>query len=215
MSKNRLETQLLAYGALAVAGTVAGVAPTADAAIVYSGPVNINVPSTTSGIYMNVVTGVFGTTPASAPGWDLNPWSSSGFSFWANNGASVNDGVVSGLGSSTTLVDNLPAGTLIDGTQTYARTGSSETTGATAFVLNSTSNLIGFRFLNEADNQYHFGWARVQIAATMGGQPRGFVEYAYEDQAGVGIPAGAVPAPGSVALLALGAAGLAGRRRKA
>ena len=29
----------------------------AEAAIIYSGPVNINIPSTTAGIYINVVTG--------------------------------------------------------------------------------------------------------------------------------------------------------------
>jgi hypothetical protein len=38
-------------------------------------------------------------------------------------------------------------------------------------------------------------------------------EYAY-DNTGAGILTGAVPAPGSIALLALGAVGLTGRRRK-
>src|ERR1044071_1472986 len=80
---------------LAAAGVGGGMmaAPqTAEANIVYSGPVNINIPSTTSGIYLNVVTGVFATTPSGASGWDLNPWSSSGFQIWANNAASPNDG---------------------------------------------------------------------------------------------------------------------------
>src|SRR5205085_10449977 len=84
------------FAACAAAAAAAGVAQKSEAAIVYSGPVSINVPSTTAGIYMNVVTGVFATTPGAVAGWDLNPWSSSGLSLWTNNGANPasTDGVV-------------------------------------------------------------------------------------------------------------------------
>src|SRR5689334_5071102 len=98
---SRLNRHLLACSAVAVLGAVS-VQQNAEAAIVYSGLVNLNVPSTTAGIYLNVVTGVSSTAPASAPGWDLNPWSSTAFNVWANNAASPNDGVISGLGTSTT-----------------------------------------------------------------------------------------------------------------
>jgi hypothetical protein len=212
--QNRLD-RIVALSAVAATGATVGFTQNAEAAIVSSGIVNLNVPSTTSGIYLNVVTGVFATTPGGASGWDLNPWSSSGLSIWANNAASPQDGVVSGGGSSATLVDNLALGTLVDGSSVYARTGGVETTGSTAFALNSSGNYIGFRFTNEANgNSIHFGWARFSIAGTLAGQPRTLVEYAYEDQAGVGINVGAVPTPGTAALLALGAVGMAGRRRK-
>ena len=79
----------------------------------------------------------------------------------------------------------------------------------------TSNNLVGFRFQNEANgNATHYGWMRISLSSTLQGQPRAIVEYAYESEAGVSIPAGAIPTPGSAALLALGAAGLAGRRRR-
>ena len=94
----------------------------ADAQIIYSGPININIPSTTAGVYLNVVTGVSATTPSGAPGWDLNPWSASNLNLYANNAASPNDGVVVGLGNSATAADNLALGTLVSAGQTFGRT---------------------------------------------------------------------------------------------
>jgi hypothetical protein len=214
--KNRLESQLLAYGALAAAGAVGGISQNADAAIVYSGVVNINIPSTTSGVYLNVVTGVSATSPAGAPGWDVNPWSSSGLSYF--NPAAPTGGVyVQRVGGGAT--GNLPLGTMISATPDGGRlygSGAAATTGNDPHILSSSNNLIGFRFQNEANaNAVHYGWMRISLDASLAGQPRTIVEYAYENQAGVGIPAGFIPAPGSAALLALGALGLAGRRRKA
>jgi hypothetical protein len=209
--KNRLEGQLLAYGALAAAGAIGGVASTVDAAIVYSGPISINIPTSTSGVYVNVVTGVNSTSPASAPGWDLNPWSSSTLSFF--NPAAPAGGVYVLGGGTGTSVGNLAPNTMIDGSSTYG-SGSASTTGSLPFNLNSSQNLVGFRFQNEAmGNATQYGWMRISLSSSLSAQPRAIIEYAYDDS-GAGIPAG-VPAPGSVALLALGAAGLAGRRRKA
>lgn len=209
----RIDKRWLGAG-LAVAGSVAATQAT-EAAIVWSGPVGINIPSTTSGIYLNVATGVSATTPAGASGWDINPWGSTTWNVWANNAASVNDGVVNNFtgGSSTTLVDNLPSGTLINGSWTYGRTNGVETTGPTAFVFNSSNNCIGFRFLNEADGQLHFGTAHIQLGASAAAQPRTILDYAWESTAGAGITACA-PEPTSIALLALGALGLTARRRR-
>src|SRR5690349_5352518 len=83
----RLDRHFTAMSALAAAAAVGGAIRTTEAGIVYSGPVNINIPSTTAGVYLNVVTGVFNVAPASAPGWDLNPWSSSSLFVYANNAA--------------------------------------------------------------------------------------------------------------------------------
>jgi len=202
--------------AAAGAGTGVVVAPqAADAAISYHPAVNLNIPTTTAGIYLNVVTGVSATTPGGSPGWDLNPWGSASWNIWANNGASPNDGIIINYtgGSSTTLMDNLPFGASIDGTWAYGRTNSVESTGPTAFVLNSSNNLYGFRFLDEAAQCLKFGWARVSLSGTQSSQPRTLTEYAYENTCGVAILAG-VPEPASMSLLALGAAGVLIRRRR-
>ena len=51
----------------------AGVCGNAHGAIVYSGPVNIPIPDTADGLYVNVVTGANGLTAVA--GWDINPYS--------------------------------------------------------------------------------------------------------------------------------------------
>jgi len=225
MSPRNQKLSACVDGRLAAYATLAGVvlaapamAPSADASIVYSGVVNINIPSTTSGIYLNVVTGVFGGS--TTPGWDVNPWASTSLEIWGNNTASPNDGVLDNFtGGSAASVDNLPVGTIIDGSWNYGRTdGTVESTGPTAFVLNSSNNIFGFRFLNESTSQLDFGWARISLSATLAGQPRMIVEYAYENT-GLGIAAGAVPEPSTMALLGVMAAGALGvrawRKRKA
>jgi uncharacterized protein YcnI len=160
-SKSLRERLTKHFAAAATATALVATTSTSSAAIIYSGAVNINIPSTTAGIYLNVVTGVSGANPASVTGWDLNPWSSSAFQLWANNSSETSNGVVVGLGSSSTLVDNLALGTVIDGTQTYGRTQNTETTGVTALTLNSSNNIFGFRFLNNATSLMNFGWVRI------------------------------------------------------
>lgn len=201
---NRLDMH---FAALAAVGAVAGIGMTdkAEAAIISSGPVNINIPSTTAGVYLNVVTGANSAAPASAPGWDVNPWSSSTLAFF-NPSAPAGGSYV----TAATVPTNLAGGTLIDAASTYGA-GNADA----SFVLNSSNNFVGFRFFNEADSQVHFGWMQISIGSSLSAQPRAIVAYAYEDQAGVGINAGAIPAPASAGLLVLGAAGLGTRRRKA
>ena len=209
----RIDGRLAAYATVAGAALAAPAIPQADATIVYSGVVNFTIPSTTAGIYINVVTGVTSTTPSGAPGWDLNPWSSSSFEIWGNNSASPNDGVLDNFpGGAAGSVDNLPLGTVIDGSYNYGRTDSTvETTGPTAFNLNSSNNVFGFRFLNEGTGQYDFGWARISLSTSLSAQPRLLVDYAYEDSGG-SIMAGQVPEPSTLALLGVMAAGAIGVR---
>lgn len=210
-------TNFRILGAVALAGS-GSLAPAAlDAQIIYSGPVNINVPSNTTGIYLNLVTGASSSSPASAPGWDINPWSSTTLNIWANNAASPNDGVVTGFGVSNTQTDNLALGTLVDGSLAFARTPSTETAG---FALNSSNNYVGFRFLNESTGAINFGWVQFSLAGTLQGQPRAIIGYAFNNT-GAGIQVGdtgvaAVPEPGTyLAGLAAGAVAIrAWRRRK-
>jgi hypothetical protein len=208
-----IDGRLAAYATLAGAALAAPAIPNADATIIYSGVVNINIPSTTSGVYLNLSSGVFSTAPASAPGWDINPWSSSAFNVWANISTETSNGVISNFtgGTSSTLTDNIPLLTLIDGTWNYGRTNSSETTGPTAFQFNSSNNIVGVRFLNNTTNTINFGWVRFSLSGTAASQPRAIVDYAYDDS-GAGILAGAMPEPTIPALLGVMAAGALGVR---
>jgi hypothetical protein len=203
------------FAALAAVGAVAGIGATAqhaDAAIVYSGVVNLTIASTTNGLYLNVVTGAINepgnTGGGSVPGWDINPWSSSTLSYF--NSGIGNTYVQDGAGNTA----NLTVGALIDAASVYG-SGSASTAGAAPHILNSSNNIIGFRFVNEAaGGATNYGWARISLSASLSSQPRALVEYAYEDS-GAGINAGAVPAPtAGMAVLALGGVGLLGRRRK-
>ena len=207
-----MDGRLAAYATLAgVALAAPALAPTADASIVYSGVVNINIPSTTSGIYLNVVTGVSGGS--TTPGWDVNPWGSSLLSMF--NPAAPAGGVYVGDG---TGYFNLASGTLISGASTFT---SGNISASTPLNFNSSNNIVGFRFQDEANaNQTEYGWMRISLTGTQSSQPRAIVEYAYENT-GAGINAGdtGVPEPTTAALLGVMAAGALGvrawRKRKA
>jgi uncharacterized protein (TIGR03382 family) len=199
--KSRLDRHFVACSAAAAAATVGGVAQqSAEATIIYSGAVNINIPSTTAGVYLNVA-------PAGVPGWDVNPWNGTGLGLFSPTAPAGGVYVV----TAPNFGANLAPGTLISAASLF---GSGSSANNAQWNLNSSNNLVGFRFQNEANaNQTHYGWMRISLSATAGSQPRAIVEYAYEDVAGVGINAGAVPTPGTLALLGLGAAGLLRRRR--
>jgi len=201
--------------AAAAAATV--VASGAQAAIVYSGVVNIAIPLNIDGVYLNMVTGATGTSGAGTAGWDINPYSSTGLTWFLPSTPAASHGLVRGAGSSTTQVDNLGGAGfylsyLIDGaaSQSYGA-GTNQTTGTTAFVFNSSNNIVGLRFFNESTGAINYGWMRLSLSAGFN-TTRSIVEYAYENS-GTGIIAGNIPAPGALAVLGL--AGLAGRRRRA
>jgi len=191
-----------------------GQAQEAHAQIVYSGPVNIAIPATTAGVYLNFVTGVNGPVPGNVPGWDVNPYSSGTLTMF-NPAAPAGGVYVVNYpgGTSATAPDNLPFGTLISAASGFG-SGVVETTGISAFTLNSDNNYVGIRFQNEANaNATNYGWFQVHLGADyING--RTIIGYAYE-ASGVGILSGAtgVPEPTSLALLSLGAGGLATFRR--
>ena len=190
---------------LAVAATVAaGAAGAASADVVYFGDQNLIINSDFNGLYLNVLTGAYNTTGGGGTtvegGWHINPYGVTGLT-WFQSGA---NGVGYLKASGSTALANLAVGTLIDGSSLFGSGGAT-----TNLTLNGTS-IVGFRFT--LDGGTHYGWFRLSLSDSYASQPRSIVDWAYESVAGAAIDAGAIPAPGAVALLGL--AGLAGSRRR-
>ena len=71
----------------------------ADATIIWSGSVNITIPSTVDGVYLNVVTGATGSSSAQVSGWDMGtPWNSSSLNFFTPT-PNPGDGEMVGTGN--------------------------------------------------------------------------------------------------------------------
>lgn len=207
MKNLKLEMHFAAAAALCVAGA-------ANAAIVYSGAVNFVCAIDIDGTYINVETGQLTNGPGSGvPGWDVNPYrasTGSGMNFFNPTGG----GMVSAAAGTGSAI-NLASGASIGSTSNFSSSTAAIVFGSAAGNWQyGTTNIVGFRFLSAAGTT-HYGWMRF----LMGAQPatgnlvtRTVVDFAYESVAGGSIIAGAVPAPGALALL--GVAGLASRRRR-
>jgi hypothetical protein len=192
---------------------------TADAAVIYSGIQNINVPTTNifGGIYLDLtkpgssfIPSTSGAGPAEGlntllPGWDVNFYKgTTSLKWWYNAGAYA-------VYNAAHHVAALDPGVMVDGSSTLGtwQTMTPEFAGTTAFM--------GIEFANASDQEL-YGWIRITGGGTTG-IPATIVDWAYDDSgAGILTGAGTIPEPSSFALgcLAAGAFGLAAwRKRKA
>jgi len=207
---NRFEKHIVAAAAVAM-----GAAAAANAAVVYSGIVNFACAVDIDGCYINVETGVLSNGPGTGvPGWDVNPYSTSGGMNFFN---STGGGQMRFPGVTTGPAGNLALGTSIGSTGSFNTSTTGVTFGSAAGNWQySAENVIGFRFVG-ADTGVRYGWMRFLMGAAGSSgtsMTRTVVDYGYESTAGASIlaGAGAVPAPGAIALLGL--AGFAARRRR-
>jgi MYXO-CTERM domain-containing protein len=135
---------------------------------------------------------------------------------------STGGGQMRRAGVTTGTAGNLAVGTVVGAAGSY-NTGTGNVYGTTAATgllggwTYSSENIIGFKFVAAAGTT-HYGWMRFLMGAAGSSgtsMTRTVVDYGYESTADTSIlaGAGAVPAPGALALLGL--AGLATRRRRA
>ena len=206
ISNNCQNSRLNSHFALCAAALATGVAVgNANATVVYSGAINVIVPVTIDGIYMNVQTGAWSSTTTTPAGWDVNPYgtSTTAVSLFAATGT----GYMRNPGTTATAATRLDLGTVV-GSSAFFYGNSSATMGSgTGQWAANSSGYFGFKF-TAADAATHYGWMQLSIGANAG--TRTIVRYAWEDVANTSLT---VPAPGAVALLGL--AGFAKRRRRA
>lgn len=194
---------------------LAAISSQASAAVVYSGVLNLPVPGTFDGTYLNVVSGLATPTTTGNTDYDFNPYiptpgTSTSWSFFQPD--STSGGTVASTTSGPAL--SLSAGTSI-GPASVFKTG---TAVGTAFN-SSTAAYVGFKFTIEADASVHYGWARVSLPTPVTGtttQAGGtIIDYAYDSTANTAILAGAGVAPEPTTLAALALGGVFVHRRRA
>jgi MYXO-CTERM domain-containing protein len=210
ISNNCKNSRLNTHFALCAAALATGVAVgNANATVVYSEVINLAVPTTTDGVYMNVQTGAWSSTTTTPAGWDVNPYGTSTtvVSLFAATGTGYMRNPNAGTATAAT---RLNAGTVV-GPSSFFYGNSSATMGSgTGQWAANSSGYFGFKFI-AADAATHYGWMQLSIGADAG--TRSIVQYAWENVANTSITVPSpVPAPGAMALLGL--VGFAKRRRR-
>jgi hypothetical protein len=197
----------VAYAAAAGAMAAAG---TAHAGIIYSGEQNLNVAQFTS-LNLNLDGDAYGDLLLKNYVFGGGNYQGATVNFFPGKLVSFNAGpsgfaYVSALNAGF-VIDSSSVGPSFTGSMAY---GSSNPNAQ----FNTASNtFLGLSFAGASGTLY--GWVRVSVNNAAGT----FVvhDWAY-DSTGAGIAAGAVPAPGTLGLLAVGASGLGlirGRKRVA
>ena len=211
ISNNCQNSRLNSHFALCAAALATGVAVgNANATVVYSDVINLAVPTTTDGVYMNVQTGAWSSTTTTPAGWDVNPYgtSTTAVSLFAATGTGYMRNPNAGTATAAT---RLEAGTVVGPSAIFYGNSSATMGSGTGQWAANSSGYFGFKF-TAADAATHYGWMQLSIGANAG--TRTIIRYAWEDVANTSLTVGVpIPAPGAVALLGL--AGFAKRRRRA
>ncbi len=186
--------------AAALAGTAATATNANATVITVNTPIVI--PQTTSGIYLNLLTGASGTSGSSVTGWDFNPYlSNSGtqLGFYWPSSTTSSGGVATAISAGVYL--DLAPGTVVGSGSVFTRAINN-----TASFRTSGTHILGFRFLNETTGVVDFGYMSITTTGTTG-FPATINGWSYDDS-GASITVSAVPEPASGLMLSLGALAL-------
>lgn len=186
----------------------------ADAAVEYSGPQNIDVlPSVDPPypdpyrLFLDLDGDTFSDLALQNAIFGGNPYQ--GLSVFGN-------GQVAGFDAGPynfAYVSNLTEGALIDSTTvgpTFFGSMASASANPNAEFINATDGYVGLSFGTSPN--LRFGWIRVDVDSANASFT--IKDWAYETEPGVSINAGQVPEPGTLGLLAAGAAGVAAMRKR-
>ena len=186
--------------AAALAGAAAPMSNANAVVVTFNAP--ISVPNTFAGVYINLLSGASGITPASVPGWDFGPWGNGGTLtfFWNGTPASSSGGVAS---TTTGPYLDLAAGTTISSASTFSATAA--TAQAAAFQSTGTHTL-GFRFFNESTSAINYGYLSMTTTGPLG-FPATVNGWSFENS-GAAITVAAVPEASTTAMFAMGALAL-------
>jgi hypothetical protein len=200
---------MFSFASRVVAASVAAssLAFSSDAGVVFGSlQASINIPVTSSGLYLNVQTGQASYSESAVPGWDVNISGANGMNFISPGGYNfVRLNSAASTAGPSSLGDGFVVGPQLTGAQWIAGGA------ANGFSLQSSNNVVGFRFAG-SDGATRYGWLRISVGQSLTGTDRRVVEYAFEATPGQLI---VVPAPGAIALIAVSGATLLGRRRRA
>lgn len=133
-------------------------APTMAAIVCNTATVPLSIPNTFDGIYINFANGATGTTGASTPGWDWNPYNSgTALSFfWGTPSGG-------GVSTTTTTYDVLASGQTVGPASAFIALTA---TAATAPWKAGATGFLGVRFDNAGTTNY--GWVNMTATATSG-----------------------------------------------
>ena len=153
---------------------------TAAAAVVCSGAVDLIVPETAEGLYVNLVKGVSGESAGQVPGFDFDPYAAQSSMpagqlkfYW---GPSSNGGA--GVVSSGDTYALLHPGDAIGATSSFSR--AAFTGDTSAWQAGVTAGYLGARFTNESNGEINYGWLHLTTTAPLG-FPLTLLDWCYDD----------------------------------